>query len=125
MPVLTMPGKTAERTLLAPAAISRAFAGILAAICRPLRLPRWAIVAAVAVLALGSYFAGRRHPAHHYVAYFGYPMVLDTTTGKACYAVAPHSAPNVQDAAYPVDGTANSLDSQETAGSQIPVCGAE
>ena len=125
MPVLTLPGKPAERTSLAPAAVSRTFAGILAAARRPLRLPRWAVITAVAVLALGCYLAGRRHPQHHYVAYFGYPMVLDTTTGKACYAVQPHPAGSVQDAAFPLDGTANSLDPQSTAGSQIPLCGAK
>ena len=42
------------------------------------------------VLAAASGFAiGRHKPAHHYVSYFGYPMVLDTTTGKACYAAKP------------------------------------
>lgn len=125
MPVLTMPGKSAEHTLSVPAAISQTVAGFADILRRPLRLPRWAVLAVVAGLALGSYFAGRRHPAHHYVAYFGYPMVLDTTTGKACYAVPPHSAPNVQDAAFPVDGTADSSAAQATADSQIPLCGAE
>lgn len=125
MPVLTMPGKPAEQTSLVPAVVSRAFAGALDAVRRPSRLPRWAVVAAVAVLVVGGYLAGRRHPQHHYVAYFGYPMVLDTTTGKACYAVPPHSSGNVQDAAFPLDGTANSADAQSTASSQIPLCGAE
>lgn len=122
MPVLTMPGHTAERTSFAPAAISRTFAGALRTARRPLSVPRWALVTAVALLALASYFAGRRHPAHHYVAYFGYPMVLDTTTGKACYAVPPPAA-GAPDAAFPLDGTANSTDAQPTSGAQIPLCG--
>ena len=124
MSVLTMPGKTAERTSLAPAAISRTFAGALGIARRPLNLPGWAVIAAVALLALGSYAAGRRRPEHHYVAYFGFPMVLDTTTGKACYAVPPQPAArtSAQDPAFPLDGTANSLDTQATAGSQIPLC---
>jgi hypothetical protein len=119
-----MPGATAERTSFAPAAISRSFAGAFRVARRPLRLPRWAVIAAVAVLALASYYAGRRHPAHHYVAYFGYPMVLDTTTGKACYAVPPpQPAGGAPDAAFPLDGTANSTDTQPTSGAQIPLCG--
>jgi hypothetical protein len=118
-----MPGNAAERTSLVPAAVSRTLTGALNAGRRPLSVPRWAVVAAVAVLVLGSYFAGRRHPAHHYVAYFGYPMVLDTITGKACYAVPPQSAAGAPDAAFPLDGTANSQDAQPTSGAQIPLCG--
>lgn len=126
MPVLTMPSKPAVRSLTS-ASISRTWAYLICAVRGPFNLPRWMIVAAAAVLVLGSYAIGRRHPAHHYVAYFGYPMVLDTTTGKACYAVPPlpENPASAQNAAYPLDGTASSLDAQQTSGSQIPLCSEE
>lgn len=89
------------------------------------KLPVWSVVALVAVAIAAGFFAGRRHPAHHYVAYFGYPMVMDTTTGKACYAVPPKPAGAVQDTAYPIDGTANPLDGQAESGPSIPLCGQE
>ena len=128
MPVLTLPDKPAIRTTLVVPAVFRTFARSISravGIARqPLNAPLWAIVVAVAVLAFGGFLVGRHRPAHHYVAYFGYPMVLDTTTGKACYAVPPRPA-DPATAAFPVDGTANQLDSQATSGPQIPVCGAE
>lgn len=124
MPVLTMPGKPAAQSSLIPSAVSRNLVRAADAIRRPLRAPLWAIVIAVAGLAFGGFLIGRRHPAHHYVAYFGYPTVLDTTTGKACYAVPPPAKPaGVDDPNFPVDGTANLLDQQSTAGDQIPLCG--
>jgi hypothetical protein len=122
-----MPGKPTAPASLVPSAISRSLANVLSAVSRPVRIPRWAVVCAVAALVLGGYLAGRRHPAHHYVAYFGYPMVLDTTTGKACYAVPPRPADpaGLQDTAFPVDGTANQLGTQAVSGPQIPLCGDE
>lgn len=126
MPVLTMPGKPAARSLV-PETASRTLGHVMNAVRRPLNMPRWMIVLAAAVLVLGSYAIGRRHPAHHYVAYFGYPMVMDTTTGKACYAVPPpqENPASAQNAAFPLDGTASSLDTQQTSNSQIPLCSAE
>lgn len=127
MPVLTMPGKAAVRTAVFTPAIFRNLVAVLHIARRPLNMPRWAIAVLVAVLATGGFFMGRQRPAHHYVAYFGYPMVLDTTTGKACYAVAPRpaKAAAADDPAFPLDGTANQLDTQTTAGDQIPLCGTE
>ena len=126
MPVLTMPGKSAVRTSLVPA-VSVTLARALRAVRRPIVAPGWAVVAAVAVLAWAAFLTGRQHPAHHYVAYFGYPMVLDTTTGKACYAAPqkPANPETAQDPASPLDGTANQFDGQETADSQIPLCNAQ
>lgn len=89
------------------------------------KVPAWSAVALVAVALAAGFLAGRRHPAHHYVNYFGYPMVMDTTTGKACYAVPPKPAGGVQDTAYPIDGTANPVDGQPESGPSIPLCGQE
>lgn len=125
MPVLTLPGKPADRTSLVLPAVSRNIARAIGIARRPLNMPRWAIVVAVAALAFSGFLIGRQRPAHHYVAYFGYPMVLDTTTGKACYAVAPRPAEpeTAQDAAFPLDGAANQLGTQAASGPQIPLCG--
>ncbi len=124
MPALAMPSKPSVHFAVLPA-VSRLLALAARVVSKPMRIRRWAVVAAVALLVMCSYLAGRRHPAHHYVAYFGYPMVLDTTTGKACYAVAPRPVDPaaVQDAAF--DGTANRLDTQAPSGPQIPLCGKE
>lgn len=117
MPVLTM-----EKTST-PAPIA-SFRPLLNRFTTRVRIPAWS-VAAVVVLTLASGFAaGRRHPAHHYVSYFG-SMVMDTTTGKACYAVPPKPAGAVQDTAFPVDGTANPVDQQAANGPTIPLCGQE
>jgi hypothetical protein len=125
MPVLTMPGKPADRVSYVPASVFRNLSRAIGFARQPLRVPRWAIVLAVAVLAFGGFLVGRQRPAHHYVPYFGYPTVLDTTTGKACYAVPPQppKAADSDDSAFPLDGTANSLDTQATAADQIPLCG--
>lgn len=124
MPVLTLPGRSAAPKSVVPSVVSRSVVRALESVRRPFNLPRWAVVFAVALLALGGFAIGRHRPAHHYVAYFGYPLVLDTTTGKACYAVRPPPKPVATDAAtFPLDGTASQLDTQETAGDQIPLCG--
>jgi hypothetical protein len=124
MPVLTMPGKSTAPRSLVLSAVSRSAVRVFESVRRPFNMPRWAMVFAIALLALGGFVIGRHRPAHHYVAYFGYPLVLDTTTGKACYAVPPPPKPAATDAAtFPLDGTASQLDTQETAGDQIPLCG--
>jgi hypothetical protein len=125
MPVLTVPRKPAARISLVPASVFRSLIRAFDFARRPLTIPRWAVVLAVAVLAFGGFLLGRQRPAHHYVPYFGYPTVLDTTTGKACYAVPPQPAKAAasDDPAFPLDGTASPLDTQSTAGDQIPLCG--
>ena len=90
---------------------------------QPLKMPAWAVAMAVLLVGVAAFLAGRQKPAHHYVSYFGYPMVLDTTTGKACYA-APPKASEVQDAAFAIDG-APPADSQTLTGPAIPMCGKE
>jgi hypothetical protein len=84
-------------------------------------MPAWAVAAAVLLIGVGAFLAGRHKPAHHYVSYFGYPLVLDTTTGKACYAAPPKQS-EVQDAAFAIDGV-TPADNQ--ANPAIPMCGNE
>jgi hypothetical protein len=83
------------------------------------KIPAWFVVILI-LLASGSGFAiGRHRPIHHYVTYFGYPMVLDTTTGKACYAV--KSKP-VDAATSPGTDDSNRLDADVPNGSSVPLC---
>lgn len=89
---------------------------------RPLRLPAWTAAAAILLVGVAAFAAGRHKPAHHYVNYFGYPLVLDTTTGKACYA-APPKSPEIQNAAFAIDGTPSDAETQP--GPSIPMCGNE
>ena len=108
MPVLTLE-KPAVRSL-APA---------FSFFTQPLRMPAWAVAIAVFAVGITAFAAGRHKPAHHYVKYFGYPLVLDTTTGKACYAAKP-SDPVTQDAAFAIDGAS---DTPAPSGPAIPMCG--
>ncbi len=116
MPVLTLE-KPAVRS------VSPVFRTLANGLCRPLRVPTWAVAAAVLLVGVAAFAAGRHKPAHHYVAYFGYPLVLDTTTGKACYA-APPKPSQVQDAAFAIDGAAPA-DAETQSGPAIPMCGKE
>jgi hypothetical protein len=91
-----------------------------------LRVPVWTALLAVLVAGGAGFVWGRHKPAHHYVSYFGYPMVLDTTTGKACYAVKPKSpdAASLQDSAFAPDG-ADRPDTYVPNGPSVPLCGQE
>jgi hypothetical protein len=104
MPVL------AEKLELKPA--PTAWLATLAA----LKIPAWSLVAAALLFGFSGFLFGRQAPAHHFVPYVGYPLVFDTTTGKACYAVQPKADPNA-DPEYPVDSSGNRIDSS------IPLCG--
>jgi hypothetical protein len=73
---------------------------------RALKVPAWSMVVLVVLAGAYGYMSGRLNPAHHYVPYVGYPLVLDTTTGKACYSTAPK----------PSD------DAAATTGPAIPMC---
>jgi hypothetical protein len=92
------------------------------------RVPAWSVLVLVLLAAASGFAIGRHKPAHHYVSYFGYPMVLDTTTGKACYATRPKAAEagSKEDAAFPpaYDG-ADRLDTYVPNGPSVPVCGQE
>ena len=116
MPVLTLE-KPAVRSA------SPVFSMIRSAARQHLRMPAWAVAAAVLLVAVAAFAAGRHKPAHHYVKYFGYPLVLDTTTGKACYA-APPKPSEVQDANFAIDGVAPP-DGAAASGPAIPMCGNE
>jgi len=72
-----------------------------------LKVPVWAAALLVVTAGVYGYVSGRQNPVHHYVPYVGYPLVLDTTTGKACYSTTPR----------PSD------DSDAPTGPAIPMCG--
>ena len=74
---------------------------------KSLKIPLWSATVVVVLAGVYGYVSGRQNPAHHYVPYVGYPLVLDTTTGKACYS----SAPKPSD------------DSSAPTGPAIPLCG--
>ncbi|MFZ0742893.1 MAG: hypothetical protein WAM85_00710 [Terracidiphilus sp.] len=97
---------------------------ILRAIRAPLKIPAWSVVALVAFAGLYGFASGRQMPRHHYVPYVGYPLVLDTTTGKACYATKPKPIDDAlsQEAGYPVDSDGNRVDTDATGDLSIPMC---
>ena len=71
-----------------------------------------------------GYVSGRQNPMHHYVPYVGYPLVLDTTTGKACYSSAPRPSDEAAALAAPVlaDTNAGVPESTSAIGPAIPMC---
>src|SRR5947209_20358378 len=74
-----------------------------------LKAPAWSALVLAGMAGAFGYVSGRQNPVHHYVPYVGYPLVLDTTSGKACYS----SPPKPTDDADPAAPT----------GPAIPVCG--
>jgi hypothetical protein len=99
-------------------------AAVLRVIQSPLRIPAWAVLTILIMTGIYGYVAGRQNPIHHYVPYVGYPLVLDTTTGKACYS----SVPKPSDAALvgdglPADPLGVPSTSDNPTGPAIPVCG--
>jgi hypothetical protein len=71
-----------------------------------------------------GYVSGRQNPTHHYVPYVGYPLVLDTTTGKACYSTAPKPSEDAAALAGPIAADANgAAEGSATTGPAIPLCG--
>lgn len=91
----------------------------------PLRIPAWSVVAVVIFAGIYGYVAGRQNPVHHYVPYVGYPLVLDTTTGKSCYSTAPKPADDTSAgySAAPGDGSGIRTDVDLATGPAIPMCG--
>jgi hypothetical protein len=73
---------------------------------RAFKVPAWSMAVLVVLAGVYGYVSGRQNPVHHYVPYVGYPLVLDTTTGKACYS----SPPKPSD------------DAIATTGPAIPMC---
>jgi hypothetical protein len=88
---------------------------------RSLKMPAWFAVLLVIIGGVYGYVSGRQNPAHHYVAYVGYPLVLDTTTGKACYSTAPRPSDNAP--AISGDYNGATVDSASSTGPAIPMCG--
>src|ERR1017187_3631269 len=91
-------------------------------IIKSVKIPVWAAFALVVLSGLYGFVAGHQNPVHHYVPYVGYPLVMDTTTGKACYSSQPKPGQDgsATDIGYPAD-TAQ----YATTGPMIPVCGKE
>ena len=69
---------------------------------RTLRIPAWSAAVLVMVAVVFGYVSGRQNPAHHFVPYVGYPLVMDTTTGKACYAATPKPSDDETGPAIPM-----------------------
>jgi hypothetical protein len=90
-------------------------AAVLKLVKAPLKMPAWSVVVVLFVAGAYGYVSGRQNPVHHYVPYVGYPLVLDTTTGKACYSATPK----------PTDESSAGLgaDPSTPAGPVIPMCG--
>jgi len=92
-------------------------ASVLKLVKAPLKVPAWSVVVVVAMAGVYGYVSGRQNPVHHYVPYVGYPLVLDTTTGKACYSSAPKPS---EEAAAGWNGAA---ETGTLTGPAIPMCG--
>ena len=108
--------RTVQTIELKPAA---SVASVLKLVKAPLKIPTWSIAVLVVMAGVYGYVSGRQNPAHHYVPYVGYPLVLDTTTGKACYSSTPK--PSEQGAA--VNAESNGGDAGTPTGPAIPMCG--
>ena len=94
-------------------------ASVLKLVKAPLKIPAWSVVVLVIMAAIYGYVSGRQNPLHHYVPYVGYPLVMDTTTGKACYS----TAPKPSDDRSAVNASYSSSEAEVPAGPPIPMCG--
>jgi hypothetical protein len=115
-----MPAQVLELKRVAPPAVS-----VLSLVKAPLKIPAWSVVLLVVMAGAYGYFSGRQNPAHHYVPYVGYPLVMDTTTGKACYATTPKPSEQGVAVTTPVsvDSDASLVDAAVPSGPAIPMCG--
>ena len=100
-------------------------ASVLKFVKAPLRVPAWSVLVIVIMAGVYGYISGRQNPVHRYVPYVGYPLVLDTTTGKACYSAAPKPSEDAAavNASYSTDGAGTLADSNAPNGPTIPMCG--
>jgi hypothetical protein len=100
-------------------------ASVLKVIKTPLRIPAWSVLVLVIMTGVYGYVSGRQNPTHHYVPYVGYPLVLDTTTGKACYSTTPKPSDDgsAVNASYAFDGNGARTDAEAPTGPTIPMCG--
>ncbi|HET6208445.1 MAG TPA: hypothetical protein VFD98_16630 [Terracidiphilus sp.] len=99
-------------------------ASALKVIKSPLKIPAWSVGVLLIMAGIYGYVSGRQNPIHHYVPYVGYPLVLDTTTGKACYSTTPKASedPGAVNASYAFDGGGAQPDVQLPMGPPIPMC---
>ncbi len=99
-------------------------ASVVRIVKSPLRIPAWAVVTLIVMAGIYGYVSGRRNPLHHYVAYVGYPLVLDTTTGKACYSSVPanNEGALAKDNFSPGDASLLRTDAEGPTGPAIPLC---
>lgn len=115
-----MPAQVLEMKSATPAAAS-----VFKLVQAPLKIPAWSVALAVAMAGVYGYVSGRQNPIHHYVPYVGYPLVLDTTTGKACYSSTPRPSEQGASVTTPVaaDSNAGLADFAGASGPVIPMCG--
>ena len=97
-------------------------AAVLRVVKAPLKIPAWSVVVLLIMAGIYGYVSGRQNPIHHYVPYVGYPLVLDTTTGKACYSTTPKPSEGAVNASYSSDGSGTLTDSAIASGPYIPMC---
>jgi hypothetical protein len=104
---------------------SASVASVLKLVKAPLKVPAWSMAVLIVIVGVYAYAQGRLHPVHHYVPYVGYPLVLDTTTGKACYSAPPKPSEDGApvNASYNPDGSAALPDPGTHTGPAIPLCG--
>ncbi len=101
-----------------------AVASVLKVIKAPLKVPAWSVVVLLIMAGIYGYVSGRQNPIHHYVPYVGYPLVLDTTTGKACYSTTPKASEDASTVSASYAGNNGApLEAQPQAGPAIPMCG--
>ena len=104
---------------------SASVASVLKLVTVPLKVPAWSMAVLIVIVGVYAYARGRQHPVHHYVPYVGYPLVLDTATGKACYSAPPKPSEDGApvNASYNPDGSASLTDPSTPTGPAIPLCG--
>ena len=112
-PFLLCPASlTSAQALVAPA-VSRNIARLMGIARRPLNMPRWAIVIAVAVLCMWriSDWPATTRSSLRGLLWLSDGAGYDHWEGVLRGAAAAGGTGKAQDAAFPVDGTANQLDS--------------
>jgi hypothetical protein len=97
-------------------------ATVLKVVKAPLKIPAWSVVVLLIMAGVYGYVSGRQNPVHHYVPYVGFPLVLDTTTGKACYSTTPKPSESAVNASYSPDGGTALPEAAPVGGPFIPMC---
>jgi hypothetical protein len=99
-------------------------AAVLRYVKAPLKIPAWFVVVVAMMAGVYGYVSGRQNPVHHYVPYVGFPLVLDTTTGKACFSTAPKPSEGAAaiNASYPAEVNGLRMETELATGPSIPMC---